>query len=116
MSAFESFPVHCLKRRPSGNRRRPGKAGTVPSLEYARKPGKAKERIEGIPPIDVVNDGIGLSFRVIGVDVVDDPLNHMILERSLDELMQKIRCNELVNVGTGKVARERLADISIHIL
>jgi len=28
INAFESSPVHCLKLRPSGNLRRPGKAGT----------------------------------------------------------------------------------------
>lgn len=34
MSAFESLPVHCLKFRPCGNRRRPGKGGTAAILLY----------------------------------------------------------------------------------
>lgn len=32
MSAFESFPVHCLKFLPCGKRRRPGNAGAAAML------------------------------------------------------------------------------------
>jgi len=33
INAFESLPVHCLKCRPCGKRRRPGKGGTIAILE-----------------------------------------------------------------------------------
>jgi len=36
ISALESSPVHCLKSRPSGNRRMPGKAGTAERLANMR--------------------------------------------------------------------------------
>lgn len=33
INAFESSPVHCLKRRPSGNRRKPTNGGAMAILK-----------------------------------------------------------------------------------
>ncbi len=33
INAFESLPVHCLKPRPSGNRRKPTKGGAMAILK-----------------------------------------------------------------------------------
>lgn len=42
------------------------------------------------------------------VDVLHDPVNQMVLESALDELMEEVRRDEFVYVGTRKVGGERL--------
>ena len=41
--------------------------------------------------------------------VLARPVNKMILEYSLDKLVKKIRGDQLMNICTGEVLRERLA-------
>jgi hypothetical protein len=36
------------------------------------------------------------------VNVLHDPVNQMVLESALDELMEEVRGDEFVYVGTGK--------------
>jgi hypothetical protein len=45
---------------------------------------------------------------VIIVDVLDYPVDEMIFECSFDSLVQQVGSEELMNVGAGKMGRERL--------
>jgi hypothetical protein len=44
--------------------------------------------------------------------VIPNPSNEVILENTFDELVQEVRGEQLVNVGTGKVVGEWLKSIS----
>jgi hypothetical protein len=53
-----------------------------------------------------VNITYYLKSAALAVDVMkilSDPSNKVILEDTFDELMEEIRCKQLMDVGTGKV-------------
>lgn len=138
MRALESFPVHWLKLRPLGNRRRPGNAGLAAILERnmstrvteigrncrchikgtekakrEANPCEARGRLDDIPSINVIQDTLCFSLCFCyRIDVFFNPCNEMIFERPFDELVKQIGCEELVNVGAWKVMGEWLCIVS----
>jgi len=35
------------------------------------------------------------------------PFDQMVLECTFDDLMEKVRCNQFIDIGTGEIIRER---------
>lgn len=56
-----------------------------------------------LPAINLVQNGLGFCFPMLVFEVLTDPLNEVILEYPLDELVKQIWSDELVDVGVGKV-------------
>jgi hypothetical protein len=59
------------------------------------------------PPIDIIHDLISVG-TVPELDILLNPANEVILESALDELMQNIRSDELMDIGTREVCSKRL--------
>ena len=64
---------------------------------------------EPLPEVDLLEYICSVGFICSSeLDVVDDPLDEMVFESSFDKLMQEVGGQEVVNVTTRKVIRERL--------
>ncbi len=55
-----------------------------------------------IPSIDISHNNSCSSLSMDANQVLLDPGDEMILKRSLDDLMQYIRCQEAVNISSGE--------------
>ena len=56
-----------------------------------------------IPAVDLVKDRICLGLAMFALEIFAYPLNKVIFEYSLDELVEKVRGNQFINICTGKV-------------
>ena len=72
------------------------------------EPSNEHERKRLLPMINIFNDFISPSFTVRDVQIVLDPSYYVVLECSLDKLVQEIGGEKLVDVGAGKIMSERL--------
>ena len=94
MRALESFPVHCWKFYPSGNRHSPGNAGAAASLQEQT----SEHTYVGVgwlnpPAINLVDNSISFACRRgCQTNVLFDPGDKVILECPFDELVEKVRC------------------------
>lgn len=111
INALESSPVHCLKSRPSGNRRRPAFSGTADTLGMVSEQHDVK--LFGLPSVNLLQNFFSFCLSLAPYYHLSNPLDQMVLECSFDNLMQKIGCKELVDVGSRKEACERLEKISV---
>jgi hypothetical protein len=60
------------------------------------------------PPINLVKHALRLRFTILLLKVLSNPLDKVVLESSLYHLMEEVRGEQLVNIGTRKVGREWL--------
>jgi len=90
MRAFESSPVHCLKPRPSGNRRRPENGGVIAMLIKLIRNYSARNQTFS-PVIDIIQDPISPRSAMFTDQVVFHPSNKMIFKYPFDDLMEEIR-------------------------
>jgi hypothetical protein len=109
MSAFESSPVHCLKSRPSGNRHRPGNAGTAEILCTNQIKSTVEKANKGdAPTIDIINDLISTCRTMFLNKIFIDPTYQVVFKSTLDKLMEQIRRKKFMNVGPRKFKCKRL--------
>lgn len=108
MSAFESSPVHCLKPRPCGKRRRPAKAGTAAILYTTSSIDSTHDKMNHLPSIDIIHDALCIFLRVHLVEVLLNPINQVVFECPFDKLVKDIGGNEFVDVGASKIIRKGL--------
>ena len=59
--------------------------------------------IEDLPPVDIGKDLDRFTAAVLGGHIFRDPGDEVVLERALDDLVEEVRGQKFVNVGTGKV-------------
>lgn len=61
------------------------------------------------------DDAVGFIFTLsCKPDVLDYPVDEMVLKRALDKLVEQIRCQEFVYIGTGEIARKWLRSGEIN--
>jgi hypothetical protein len=106
MSAFESSPVHCLNPRPSGKRRKLGNEGVAAILGGTNQRSHINKR--SIPSINVCENLLCLTLAVMSLNVFLHPVDEMILECPLDNLMEDIRGQEFMDISAGKAICEWL--------
>lgn len=94
INALESSPVHWWKSRPSGNRHSPGNGGTAEILVAQHNFSKIRSqdnKDDGyLPAINVIDDLLCFTLAVCQGQVLVHPSNYVILESSLDDLMEQI--------------------------
>ena len=56
-----------------------------------------------LPAINISNDFTSMLLAMFKLQVLVDPGDKMVLERALDQLMQKVWGNQFVNISTGKI-------------
>jgi hypothetical protein len=61
-----------------------------------------------LPSINVVEDLVGLCLTMGHNKIFINPRNKMILEYTLDELMQDVWGNKLLNISAGEIVCKRL--------
>ena len=91
INALESSPVHCLKPRPSGKRRKPGKWGAAAMLNMRIElshPSASLVECSDQPSVDVSHDGFRTGLAMCEYKVLLDPCHQMVLEGPLDYLVQ----------------------------
>jgi len=109
MSALESFPVHCWKLRPCLKRRSPGYGGTNAILSHRVSDRKMPWRsLLGLPPVDLIQDRVGFRLSVFTHKVLTHPINKMILEHTLDELVEEVWGYQFIDIRTRKMFGEWL--------
>lgn len=91
INAFESSPVHCLNLRPSGNRRSPGKGGTMAMLNSAIRCMTRNSYDMDIPSVNICHDFGSMCWAVLMTQVRNNPRYKVVLECPFDELMKEIR-------------------------
>ena len=116
--ASESSPVHGEIFQPRGNLRSPGNGGaaawlnerTVSMTSGGKRDERAVEPQADIPAVNLLDGSVCFSLAVSGdTDVLNDRLDDVVLEDPFDELMQKVRREKFVYIGSWEVSRERLA-------
>lgn len=63
-----------------------------------------------VPPVNFVENGIRFRLSMCAFKVIAHPINEVVLEHALYQLVEKIWCDQLVNVGARKVICERLRE------
>jgi len=101
MSAFESLPVHWLKSRPSGKRRIPEKAGTAAKLLIQIFSNRSQEHSKWDRlMVNIFNNLFCTSSSMLNLQVFVNPFNEVVFEDPLNELVENIRCEKFMNIGS----------------
>jgi hypothetical protein len=69
--------------------------------------------MEYVPPVDIVKYFLRMRFTMMQIEIFDDPIDKVVLKCPLDNLVQNIRGNEVVNIGTGEIVCKRLVGKSL---
>jgi hypothetical protein len=64
--------------------------------------------LNSIPAINIIHDFFALCWAVCCKHVLPDPLHKMVFESPFDDLMEKIRRDQLVDIGAWEVIGEGL--------
>ena len=68
----------------------------------------SSQGIASLPAVDVVEDLVGPLVAMHSDKVITNPRDEMVLERPLDDLVQKVGCEQLVDIRTRQVFGEWL--------
>jgi hypothetical protein len=101
--------------RPSGKRRRPENDATAAILCRMNNSKFTMKSKYSSPLVDIVHDPLSFTFTVGEFQVFLHPIYEMILKSSLDKLVQDIRGDELVYIGTGEIICKWLERLDISI-
>jgi len=63
-----------------------------------------------LPAVNVCNNSTGMLFSVLELQVIIDPDDDMVFERTLNQLMKQVWCNKFMDVCAGEVRSKRLVD------
>jgi len=58
--------------------------------------------------VNILNDFLCSSRTICNLEVFLNPLDQVVLENTLDELMENIRCEELVDISSREAVSKRL--------
>jgi len=58
--------------------------------------------------VNILNDFLCSSCTICNLEVFLNPLNQVVLENTLDELMENIGCEELVDISSREAVSKRL--------
>ena len=65
-----------------------------------------------LPLINICNDLTGMLLSMLKLQILIDPGDQVVLERSLNQLMEKIWGDKFMDVSAGKVHSKRLSEYS----
>ena len=68
-------------------------------------------RFPNAPTVNLVHDLICSRFAVLQNEILANPLDKVVFEATLDDLVQKVTGQEFVDIGVREVVRERLHKI-----
>ena len=64
-----------------------------------------------VPAVYFIQKLLRIGFSVLDHEVLAYPCYQMVFEAALDDLMEEVRREQLVYIGTRKVIRERLMSV-----
>jgi hypothetical protein len=64
--------------------------------------------LSNLPTINVIKDLICASLAMHRYKILCNPINEVILEDAFNQLVQQIRCDKFVDVGSREIIREWL--------
>jgi len=81
-----------------------GKKGrrSQPNLVYEHEEITVDEMLEHIPTVNVSQNRLSSSTRIVNLDVLCHPCHQMVFKNTLDELVKEVGRQKLMYIGIGK--------------